>query len=181
MHIAQVSRSPVAGVPMNLARVLNKYGPHTSTWVDVNNVDEKVKYELGHADIIHWHNWVHPNLWKKTQSKKHIIHYHSCPSNLDIQPNIPKGIKKLVVGQYHACLNRYKDYQVVRNIVDIDPILEYEDYTCSLDQERLIVAFSGSLKEFGVWQRKGIEQTHIVMNRVQQLYIPEELCGYCIR
>ena len=110
MHVAHACRSPVAGAPNNLARALNKYSKkYTGRWVPITNVDEQTHYELGRADIVHWHNWVHPNLWKRLQGKKHIVHYHSCPTNLDIQHELPSSIKKLVVNHYHAGLRAYED------------------------------------------------------------------------
>lgn len=126
--VLHVTRGWLAGVASNIDRAVSYYHPgeYNFKWIPVSLYTDDLitfNYRVAEADIIHWHNWIDYRVILGTGDKtKHIIHYHSEPMNTDIVPpsivkeKLPQ-VKQLVVAQYHAALDYYKNCQPIRNVV----------------------------------------------------------------
>lgn len=165
--VLHVTRTWLSGVANNISRVVEHYYPqeYNFNWVPTTlQRDDEISfnYRVSEADIVHWHNWIdHTIIYKTRDIKKHFVHYHSEPMNIDILPpdklkdKMPY-VKQLVVGQYHAALAAYKSCTPVRNALwipsdwkDLDEMLYMNGRT-----NELKIAFSPTPGDGNIWQNK---------------------------
>lgn len=180
--VLHVTRGYLAGVANNISQAVSNYYPNefTFNWVPTSLQRDDLlnfNYRVSEADIVHWHNWVDPNIITSTIShKKHVVHYHSEPDNIDIiDPDILAdklpAVKQLVVAQYHAALQYYKGCTPIRNVVWIPP--EWKDdekmlYTHGRTNE-LKIAFSPTSQNFGIWQTKGVKRHFTLLKSLKEV------------
>jgi len=161
-----------AGAPDALATCINKYTDHEAhIWYSHHGKGGDLPpYYEQRTDFIHFHN-----MYKNTV-KPSVIQYHSEPylawceeecAGLSLFP--PKQCKKLVVAQYHAGLEVYKDCTPVRNIIDF----EAREYGPKIVKDRIRIGYSPSLSDasgFGCWHYKGVKATKTVLVLLQKQF-----------
>ena len=180
--VLHVTRGYLAGVASNISKAVEYYFPGNFSfkWVPTRLYDSDLvsfNYRVAEADIIHWHNWIdHKIILGTSKTKKHIIHYHSEPMNTDIldpvrvKEKLP-FVKQLVVAQYQAALNTYKDCQPIRNVVYIPGTwidIDAETYSNG-GTDKIKIAFSPSSANFNIWQNKDPARHMSLIQRVSRI------------
>ena len=160
--------TPCAMAPDLIAACINRYTDHSCRlWYPRHGASTELQpYHENRADLLHFHN-----MYKKTD-KTSVIQYHSEPMmagserfNRGVSLNPPKTCKKLVVAQYHAGLDIYKDCIPVRNVIDF----EEDVYNPIIVKDKIRIGFSPSTRDenaFGVWHNKGVKQTERVLRAI---------------
>lgn len=184
IKVVHITENPIAGAPMNLCAVLNKYqGTEVScrhiAQSDRNDnrifrsdiIIDAVPYELLRntlleADVLHFHNFYrnqhlfrkYPDLWKIAMTKKKVWQVHSQRDTVwvDLEEGLrDKTAKHLVIGQYHP--RQWPECQVVPNVIDIfDPNL-MPDFSVKNEIPRVV--FSPSRIGLKGWDNKGYYET----------------------
>lgn len=175
MKIVHLLRSYCSGAPDALSKKLSSLDGIDSQVIQVKadaaddmfnaiTSDRELMYKLSRADIVHWHNiFINIEL-----SAKQIVTFHGPPENNIIkyslkQVKLNKRVIKTVVAHYHVSLDAYKGYHGVRNIVDVS-IPTYDTYQPGED---ILIGMTPTPDQLNtIWQRKGLEQTMLVMERV---------------
>lgn len=164
--------TPCANAPDTLASCINRYTDHSCRlWYPKHGQKWNLQsYHQERADLLHFHN-----MFKGT-IKPSIIQYHSEPllagaesSNRGLSLNPPKECKKLVVAQYHAGLEVYKNCIPVRNIIDF----ENPRYDSKIIKDKIRIGYSPSISDemaFGVWHYKGVRVTTTVLKLVARQF-----------
>jgi hypothetical protein len=160
--------TPCANAPDVLAQCINRYTDHNvRIWFSHRGKKGDLQpYHEERADLLHFHN-----MYKKT-IKSSVIQYHSEPylawcedqsAGLSLFP--PKECKKLVVAQYHAGLEVYKNCIPVRNIIDF----ENSYYGSKIIKDKIRIGYSPSISDadaFGIWHYKGVQATTTVLKLI---------------
>lgn len=186
MKVVHITENPIAGAPLNLVGILNKYA---SAYVEarlisktaanlgrtfgsdllVNEHPEEIRQVIRDADIIHFHNFFkkqelfkrYPDLWPIVQKKKRVIQFHTQRQNKWISFEdalADKTMKHLVIAQYHP--RQYPECTIVPNLIDIwDP--KYIGYI----NENAIpyVVFAPGNISLNGWSDKGFEFTKDIL------------------
>ena len=179
-----------ANAPDELARCINKYTEHDARiWYSRHGRSGDLHpYHEERGDLLHFHN-----MYKKT-IKPSVIQYHSEPLmascegiSVGVSLNPPKECKKLVIAQYHAGLQVYEGCTPVRNIINF----ETPEYVPRIIKNKIRIGYSPSTDNssaFGVWHRKGVEQTTWVLKFITKQFpnveydiIENVSPGECIR
>jgi len=153
MRILQYKRSKLAFAPDEIARVINKYTDHQSF---ISGNEENFTKEK--TDFIHFHNG-----FKSLCGIKSCIQYHSEPKKVKL--DFPG--RKLVISQYHATLEEYKDCTIVRNPIDF----EKDIYEYVRIDDKIRIGYSPSTKtKDSEWADKGYEQTKEILEKLKEQY-----------
>lgn len=124
--------------------------------IPVEYVDVKIRKP--DYDLIHFHN----HFYDVTVPK--LIQYHSPYSYVDITF---KGFKT-VISQYQATLPKYKDYKIVRNIIDIYA----DEYLENIVSDKIRIGYSPSCltSPIGAEEDKGYEKTIEILKSITEKY-----------
>lgn len=147
-------RTPLALAPDALVKAINKYSKNWEAKL-ISKQEELPK----DGSLVHFHNQF------LAYSGPKLIQYHSEPQNRGCMPpnefaqhpDLPKY--QLVISQYHATLDEYKDCKVVRNVIDfLDPLFAPIQPTSHL------ITYSPSTKlKINEWFDKGYEETERIL------------------
>lgn len=155
MKIVHIKQSKLAFAPDIISDHINKYSEHTSVLMPLNRI-RKYPDLCKDADIIHLHN---KNALKDFPNR--IIQYHSEPKRVDLNVSIPS----LVIAQYHATLDAYKNCRIVRNPIDIYNKI----FTSTPNTKSIRIGFSPSIwLKRNRWYDKGAVETNQIMQRIRE-------------
>jgi len=152
-RVAQFKKSPLAFAPDCLNDAINKYSKHFTSIM---------KYDLKNlnVDLIHFHNKAdNINIPK-------LIQYHSQPDLVNLNFNSTK----LVLNQYQATLNEYKNCIKVKNIIDFNQHL----YDINEIRNKIIIGYSPSSINRSGWDDKGTTKTFEILKRLK-LNFPDKI------
>lgn len=177
MKILHLTQTQLAGAPLNLSNILNRYTPHESRVIlkdffrarSVRNLSwDYPLVRLSQAAIeehIRWADVVlhHQRPWRTAVNKPEGIMFHAQPGNY--RPGISlrqfQG-RKLVIAQYHP--RYYTDAEVVPNMIDIWAP-EYQPAPKKTDR---VVIFMGVASETpSGWGQKNSEGVRKVFNQIK--------------
>ena len=143
--------------PDELSKAINKYTNHKS-YIYGHNNENKILLTQKY-DILHLHN----RIWHFENANKKIIQYHSEPKMVDLIDDNSID-RKLVISQYQATLNEFKDCHVVRNVIDFKTPL----YNM-VDIDRIRIGFSPSrIKKLTNWHDKGYVRTVKTLKKLRK-------------
>ncbi len=187
LKIVSYATTPIAGVPAILARCINAqtdfsarcvwatndYGNGVSFTGDVewNKTPQTAENLLAEADIVVVHNGkVEKNHEKLFKNKAVITMAHNYLWNVD-ERFVKTGFPGLVVGQYQAVLDEFKDWSVVPNPL---PFWENEYISASKNTEiSICYTPSGKHEKYPpnhklYWHSKGYETTMRILEKLSK-------------
>ena len=179
--VLHLCMTPLAGAPVHLSNILNKYSDWESKTIlrghfsrpNVKNL--KWDYDIVRpssgalekwvdwADIIHYHRKIYPI---KNVKKPKILQYHSPPGGY--QPNVTDkefNSRKLVIAQYHP--RYYTDARVVPNMIDI---WSSEWTPAKKHTQKIKIFFSWATEVKGGWADKGSTKTISILKKIENRY-----------
>ncbi len=181
MKILHLCPSSLAGAPVHLSKILNKYSCCESKTILKNQFRNKGMNQLrwdydivspssqqlddaiAWADVIHHHRAIYPRLIK---NKPSILQFHS-PANGYVPEQTHKEFngRKLVIAQYHPRF--YTDAVVVPNMIDIwDTQFQPEEKS----KNAVHVFYSWASERTGGWSDKGSKKTIGILNKIKKKY-----------
>lgn len=162
MKIVHISRSKCAFAPERAAIAIERYSEHRADYRPLTtfNGPQHMSYELNRYDVVHWHNVYLPDV--VSSRVRQVVTFHSPPENRDVieyHKQLDKHVIKTVVCHYHACLNFYKQYTPIRNIVDMEHVLQtMKPYSYNPNRPIKFIMTPTKDHDGTIWQRKGLEQ-----------------------
>jgi len=182
MNILHLCNTALAGAPVHLSTIINKYTEHKSRCIlkrtfssailknlqwnyDITNPNShQINQLVNGTDIIHFHNKPYLNI--NVKSQRTLLQFHGQPQGYI--PNVTfrnfNG-KKLVISQYHPRF--YTDALIVPNMIDIwdekhSPLPKNEN------KVKIFFGYASELKKS--WADKGVSNTQDVLNRIKNKY-----------
>lgn len=189
LSIVSYAVTPVAGVPAVLSRCIDAVTPHAGACVWASNsYGNGVRFQGGvqwrsdaaralelidRADLVVVHNGkVDKRHRRQIESKPAIVMAHNYGWNVDFGL-VQKGCPGVVIGQYQATLDEFRDWHVVPNPV---PIWEPE-YSPGEKNEELTICYTPSGKHERYpknhrlyWHGKGYDTTMRVLETLEKRY-----------
>ena len=189
LSIVSYSVTPVAGVPAVLSRCIDAATPHAGACVWASNsYGNGVRFQgdvqwrsnaakalelIDRADLVIVHNGkIDKRHRRQIESKPAIVMAHNYGWNVDFGL-VRKGCPGVVVGQYQATLDEFRDWHVVPNPV---PIWE-PDYSPGEKSKKLSVCYTPSSKHERYpeghrlyWHGKGYDTTMRVLGVLEKRY-----------
>lgn len=187
LKIVSYSTTPVAGVPAILARCISAKTAHSARCVWATNdygngvkfagdvewkkEPEKAKDLLTDSDLVIVHNGkVAPEHEKILKGKAVVTMAHNYLWNVD-ERFIKKGFPGVVVGQYQAVLDEFKNWAVVPN-----PVPFWEDeYKPNDKPDKITICYtpSGKHEKYPVghklyWHSKGYQTTLRILKKLAE-------------
>ena len=180
MKILHLTITQLAGAPLNLSNIINKYTEHESrvilkdffrsrTVKDlrwdyplVRLPEKEVRRQVAWADVV----LLHQRPWRFPIHKPHGIMYHAQPGAYRPgRTHAQLNGKKLVIAQYHARF--YRDAEVVPNMIDIWA----PEYQPAPKKKNRIVIFMGVASETRTgWGNKNSEGVRKVFRKIEAKY-----------
>jgi len=158
MLIAQYKSTNIAHAPDELCKAINKYSSHQSVMVGFNGMSAPPR----NTNILHCHNKV-MGIQHRAR-KKTLVQYHSEPFQVDLKTPVDS---RLVIAQYHATLPQYKNFKIVRNVIDFNT----PQYSPVIIDDKIKIGFSPSRKKkMGAWHDKGYDKTIQILNRIKNRF-----------
>jgi hypothetical protein len=145
--ILQYHKTKIANVPEIIANCITKY---SKKYKSIEGSDVNVR-----CDLIHFHN-------KYAQTNKpSIIQYHSEPHiTMTKFPN-----SKYCIPQYPALFKEYGNFELVRNIIDLDlPEYEYKEV-----KDKIVVSYTPStIIKISKYADKGFVETLPILEKLKK-------------
>ncbi|PHN02231.1 motility associated factor glycosyltransferase family protein [Flavilitoribacter nigricans] len=181
LHILHLCPSALAGAPVHLSKIINKYTNCRSStilqkhftspalnqlrWAYdlVDPSKDQLSDQLLQADIVHYHRKAWGPL---TPGKKSLIQYHSPPRQY--RPGASDKIfnkRKLVIAQYHP--RYYTDAAIVPNLIDIWAP-EHLPTKKAKDKVKIFYSWASEMK--GGWSDKGSTETIAILEKIKAKY-----------
>ncbi len=181
LNILHLCPSALAGAPVHLSQILNKYTACISKTVlkkeftasglanlrwkydMVDPSDIQIRELVDWADIIHYHRLVYPRPFKH---KPCILQFHS--PQMGYRPGRSHSWlnnRKLAVAQYQPLI--YTDALIVPNLIDI---WESTYQPEQKPDDRIKIFYSWASEQRGGWRDKGSNQTIKILNQLQHRY-----------
>lgn len=181
LKILHLCPSALAGAPVHLSKITNKYslcesktvlkkeftGKNTNRlrwdYDLVNPSDSQLKSALDWADLVHFHRTVYPF---EIKDKPSLIQFHSPPQGYKPGTTLSSfNGRKLVIAQYQPRF--YTDALIVPNLIDI-----WDDLYTPMEKSyaKIKIFYSWATEKKGSWGDKGRNQTLSILNRLQLKY-----------
>lgn len=166
IKIMQYKQTECAWAPDELSKAINKYSDSKSICVFDFHGENFKKYQgCKDVDVIHFHN----KYFETTLPA--LIQYHSEPERCtrkypkeETQCSLDNTYYKTVISQYHATLPEYKEYNVVRNIIDF----ECDSYRVK-PVNKIKIGYSPSILENrGKYYNKGYQETKKILENINK-------------
>ncbi len=180
-RVLHLCPTALAGAPVHLSRILNKYTLCTSQTMLRSNFKarelknlrwdfdivgptrSRLREAIESADLIQYHRTVYPG---GIEDKPSVILFHSP------QPNYKPGKtlewlngRKMAVAQYQPLI--YSDARVVPNLIDI---WAPQHQPAEKAADRVKIFYSWASEKKGGWRDKGSERTLDILRRIQAAY-----------
>lgn len=177
MKILHLTLTQLAGAPLNLNNIINKYTEHESRVILhdffrarsvkdlkwdyplVKQTEEQVRAQVAWADVV----LLHQRPWRFPITKPNGIMFHAQPGGYQPGKTHAKfNGRKLVIAQYHA--RYYRDAEVVPNMIDIwapnyQPAPKHKD--------RLVIFMGVASETRSGWGQKNSEGVRKVFQKIQ--------------
>ncbi len=181
LNILHLCATPLAGAPVHLSKIINKYSWCRSRTVLKSHFQrpgfDKLRWDydlvapqpdqlaaaIEKADLIHYHRKVYP---ADIGDKKALIQFHSPPGDYLPRKSLPQfNGRKLVIAQYHPRF--YTDARIVPNMIDIwDPSLQ----PGKKPSDHVKIFYSWATEGSDRWSKKGSEATRKILERIKAKY-----------
>lgn len=158
MRILQFKTTPIALAPDELSKAINKYSDHYS------ELYSNSTSRLDLFDVLCCHNRV------IDIPIPGCMLYHSEPMMVDLYSPYKT---KMVVAQYQATLNEFKNCLPVRNVIDWKNNNLYEP---TYPTEKIRIAYAPTqLAKIGKWHDKGYVETKKILDNIQKIFSDVEV------
>jgi len=181
MNILHLTNTLMAGSPVHLSGIINKYTEHNSKCVVrrkftgskqrnlswnydyIGPTHKELSYLIDWCDIVHFHGKKYPI---DIKGKPSLLQYHSEPRGYKIgSTDIEFKGRKLVIAQYHP---RFfgDDCTIVPNLIDIwDDIYTANLENKSKDVIKIFFSWASNIK--GTWSDKAVDSVIAILNRIK--------------
>lgn len=181
LNILHLCPSALAGAPVHLSHIINKYTLCESKTIlkknfsgkklnklnwdydIINPSSQQLKEAINWADVIHYHRNIYP-YW--VSNKPALIQFHSPHSNYQTRKTFAQlNNRKLVVAQHQALI--YKDALIIPNMIDIwNPIYQVE----KKPDKKIKIFYSWASERTGGWGDKGSRPTIAILEKIKAKY-----------
>jgi 2-polyprenyl-3-methyl-5-hydroxy-6-metoxy-1,4-benzoquinol methylase len=181
LKVLHLCSSSLAGAPVHLSQIINKYTLCDSKTIlkkgfnskDLNRLSwdydlispsrAELEEAIEWADFIHYHQRIFP---AKINGKPSVIQYHSPPNGYRPEETHAEwNGRKMVIAQYHP--RYYTDASIVPNLIDIwdEKFLPEPKLPAPIT-----IFYSWASEKKGGWSDKGSIQTISTLNRIKSTY-----------
>ena len=182
LNVLHLTNSPIAGAPVHLSKILNKYTSSSSFTILKNDFSKNsrlsnlsweydaikpnpalLKEKIDWADFIHFHQKPYE---KAITEKKSLIQFHAQPGGYIPEKTLSEfNDRKLVIAQYHPRF--YSDARIVPNLIDI-----WDESYLPLEKnpDKIKIFYSWATEVPGGWGDKGSKRTTEILGNIKKQY-----------